>query len=234
MIQKGDPLNLTGKVAVITGAGSGIGLGVAQMLSAYGASVAIVDVSPKSEAAAQELRDAGRDAAFFQCDVTNEQSVIDTVKAIVDRFGRIDILHNNAGVTVRKSIDQLEEKEWDFVLDVGLKGLFLMSKHVIPEMRKVGGGSIVNTGSGWGLKGGDQAAAYCAVKGGIVNVTRAMAIDHGKDNIRVNSINPGDTVTAGQKLGTVGTVGCECAEESHIHVEVKQGESYLDPAKLPE
>ena len=166
MIQKGDPLNLTGKVAVITGAGSGIGLGVAQMLSAYGASVAIVDVSPKSEAAAQELRDAGRDAAFFQ------------------------------GVTVRKTIDQLEEKEWDFVLDVGLKGLFLMSKHVIPEMRKVGGGSIVNTGSGWGLKGGDQAAAYCAVKGGIVNVTRAMAIDHGKDNIRVNSINPGDTVTA--------------------------------------
>ena len=123
MIQKGDPLNLTGKVAVITGAGSGIGLGVAQMLSAYGASVAIVDVSPKSEAAAQELRDAGRDAAFFQCDVTNEQSVIDTVNAIVAKFGRIDILHNNAGVTVRKSIDQLEEKEWDFVLDVGLKGL---------------------------------------------------------------------------------------------------------------
>ena len=177
MIQKSDPLNLTGKVAVITGAGSGIGLGVAQMLSAYGAAVAIVDVSPKAEAAAQELRDAGRNAAFFQCDVTNEQSVIDTVNAIVAKFGRIDILHNNAGVTVRKCIDELSEKEWDFVLDVGLKGLFLMSKHVIPEMRKVGGGSIVNTGSGWGLKGGDQAAAYCAVKGGIVNVTRAMAID---------------------------------------------------------
>ena len=117
------------------------------MLSAYGASVAIVDVSPKAEAAAQELRDA----AFFQCDVTNEQSVIDTVNAIVAKFGRIDILHNNAGVTVRKTIDELAEKEWDFVLDVGLKGLFLMSKHVIPEMRKVGG-SIVNTGSGWGLK----------------------------------------------------------------------------------
>ena len=110
MIQKSDPLNLTGKVAVITGAGSGIGLGVAQMLSAYGAAVAIVDVSPKAEAAAQELRDAGRNAAFFQCDVTNEQSVIDTVNAIVAKFGRIDILHNNAGVTVRKCIDELSEK----------------------------------------------------------------------------------------------------------------------------
>lgn len=196
MLQKKDPLNLTGKVAVITGGGSGIGLGVAQLLSAYGAAVAIVDVSDKAEEAAQEMRDAGRQAAFFKCDVTNEENVIATVKAIVDKFGRIDILHNNAGVTVRKTIADLAEKEWDFVLDVGLKGLFLMSKHVIPEMKKVGGGSIVNTGSGWGLKGGDLAAAYCAVKGGIVNVTRAMAIDHGKDNIRVNSINPGDTVTA--------------------------------------
>lgn len=196
MLQKKDPLNLTGKVAVITGGGSGIGLGVSQLLSAYGAAVAIVDVSDKAEEKAQELRDAGRQAAFFKCDVTNEDSVAATVAAIVEKFGRIDILHNNAGVTVRKTIDELSEKEWDFVLDVGLKGLFLMSKHVIPEMKKVGGGSIVNTGSGWGLKGGDLAAAYCAVKGGIVNVTRAMAIDHGKDNIRVNSINPGDTVTA--------------------------------------
>ena len=196
MIDRKDYLDLSGKVAVITGAGSGIGLGVAQMLSAHGAAVAMIDVSPQAEEKARELRDAGRKAAFFRCDVTDEESVAHTVRAIADKFGRIDILHNNAGVTVRKSIDQLEEKEWDFVMDVGLKGLFLMSKHIIPEMRKVGGGSIVNTGSGWGLKGGEQAAAYCAVKGGIVNVTRAMAIDHGRDNIRVNSINPGDTVTA--------------------------------------
>ena len=139
MLQKSDPLNLTGKVAVVTGGGSGIGLGVAQMLSAYGAKVAIVDVSPKSEESAQEMRDAGREAAFFQCDITNEESVIATVKAIVEKFGRIDILHNNAGVTVRKTIEDLSEKEWDFVLDVGLKGLFLMSKYVIPEMRKLGG-----------------------------------------------------------------------------------------------
>jgi NAD(P)-dependent dehydrogenase (short-subunit alcohol dehydrogenase family) len=195
MFERKDYLDLSGKAAVITGAGSGIGLAVADMLSAYGAAVAIVDVNPAGEEEARKFREAGRNVQFFRCDVTNEQNVKETVEAIVSAFGHIDILHNNAGVTVRKTIENLSEKEWDFVLDVGLKGLFLMSKYVIPEMRKAGGGSIVNTGSGWGLKGGDQAAAYCAVKGGIVNVTRAMAIDHGKDNIRVNSVNPGDTVT---------------------------------------
>lgn len=196
MLEKKDPLNLTGKVAVITGGSSGIGLGVVELLSAYGAKVAMVDVSPKGEEKAQELRNAGREVTFYQCDVTAEAQVESTVHAIVEKYGTIDILHNNAGVTVRKTIADLTEKEWDFVLDVGLKGLFLFSKHVIPVMAAHGGGSIINTGSGWGLKGGDLAAAYCAVKGGIVNVTRAMAIDHGHQNIRVNSICPGDTDTA--------------------------------------
>lgn len=196
MIEKKNPLDLTGKVAVVTGGSSGIGLGVVEILSAYGAKVAMVDISPKGEDKAKELRDAGRDVSFFQCDVTNEAQVESTVAAIVKTYGPITILHNNAGVTVRKTMDQLTEKEWDFVLDVGLKGLFLFSKHVIPVMAAAGGGSIINTGSGWGLKGGDQAVAYCAVKGGIVNVTRAMAIDHGHQKIRVNSVNPGDTDTA--------------------------------------
>ncbi len=208
MLVKKDPLNLTGKVAVITGGSSGIGLGVVELLSAYGAKVAMVDVSPKGEEKAKELCDAGRDVTFYRCDVTNEAQVEETVKGIVEKYGKIDILHNNAGVTVRKTIADLTEKEWDFVLDVGLKGLFLFSKHVIPVMAANGGGSIINTGSGWGLKGGDLAAAYCAVKGGIVNVTRAMAIDHGPQNIRVNSVNPGDTDTAmlrdeGKQTGVV-------------------------------
>ncbi len=195
MLQKKDLLNLDGKVAVITGAAAGIGLGVAQLLSAYGAIVCIVDISPKGEEAAKEIRDAGRKAEFYVCDVTDEESVIAVVKQIKEKYNKIDILHNNAGVTVRKTMPELTEKEWDFVLDIGLKGLFLFSKHIIPVMKENGGGSIINTGSGWGLKGGDKAAAYCAVKGGIVNVTRAMAIDHGKDGIRVNSVNPGDTDT---------------------------------------
>lgn len=208
MLQKKDVLNLSEKVAVITGASSGIGLGVAQLLSAYGASVVILDVSDKGEEAAAEIRAAGREASFYKCDVTDEEQVKQTVDAIVDKYGHIDILHNNAGVMVRKTMPELSEKEWDFVLDVGLKGLFLCSKYIIPVMKKNGGGSIINTGSGWGLKGGDQAVAYCAVKGGIVNVTRAMAIDHGKDNIRVNSVNPGDTDTAmlrdeGRQTGVV-------------------------------
>lgn len=196
MLQKKDFLSLEGKVAVITGAASGIGLGVAQLLSAYGAVVAMLDVNPNGEEEAENIRQEGRVAQFYKCDVTSINEVEATVNSIKESFGRIDILFNNAGVTVRKTVVEIEEKEWDFVLDVGLKGTFLLSKFVIPVMAQSGGGSIINTGSGWGLKGGDQAAAYCAVKGGIVNLTRAMAIDHGPQNIRVNSVNPGDTDTA--------------------------------------
>ena len=196
MLQKKDVLSLEGKVAIITGAASGIGLGTAELLSAYGAAIALVDVSPRGEEEALKLREAGRKAEFFRCDVTNSYDVKSTVEAVYNKFGHIDILFNNAGVTVRKTVVDLEEKEWDFVLGVGLKGTFLFSKYVIPLMAANGGGSIINTGSGWGLKGGDLAAAYCAVKGGIVNLTRAMAIDHGHQKIRVNSVNPGDTDTA--------------------------------------
>ncbi|MCL1808910.1 MAG: SDR family oxidoreductase [Clostridiales bacterium] len=189
-------LSLDGKTAVVTGAASGIGLGAAELLSEYGAKVALVDISPKGELEAERLWGLGREAAYFQCDVRVEEQVMRTVSAICERFGGIDILFNNAGVTVRKTVKDLTEQEWDFVLDVGLKGTFLFSKHAIPKMEARGGGSIINTGSGWGLKGGNLAAAYCAVKGGIVNLTRAMAIDHGPANIRVNSVNPGDTDTA--------------------------------------
>ena len=206
MLHKKDVLNLEGKVAVVTGASSGIGLGTAQLLSAYGAKVALVDVNLKGEEEAAKIQREGRVADFFRCNVTSLEEVKKTVEDIKNKYGRIDILFNNAGVTVRKTVVELEEKEWDFVLGVGLKGTYLMSKFVIPVMAEGGGGSIINTGSGWGLKGGDKAAAYCAVKGGIVNLTRAMAIDHGSQNIRVNSINPGDTDTnmlrdEGRQLG---------------------------------
>ncbi|PIE55924.1 MAG: short-chain dehydrogenase [Desulfobulbus propionicus] len=195
MVDSKNALSLKGKVAVVTGAAAGIGLETSRVLAENGAAVALMDLSDKGEQQAEKLRNEGHDALFYHCNVALLSDVEHAVAAVMKQWGQIDILFNNAGVTVRKTVVDLSEKEWDFVLDVGLKGTFLMSRQVIPIMVQQGGGSIINSGSGWGLKGGDHAAAYCAVKGGIVNLTRAMAIDHGPDNIRVNSVNPGDTDT---------------------------------------
>lgn len=110
-------------------------------------------------------------------------------------FRKIDILLNNAGIIRRKNVIELTEAEWDLILNVNLKAIYLLARHVIPYMIENGGGSIINIGSGWGLKAGPNAAAYCASMGGTVNLTRAMAIDHGKHNIRVNCVCPGDVDT---------------------------------------
>ncbi|HOE56541.1 MAG TPA: SDR family oxidoreductase [Bacillota bacterium] len=207
MSKEKDVLSMKDKVAVVTGGASGIGYATAELLAEYGADVAIVDLNEAAgNKAAGKIADAGGKAVFYKCDVTSSQDCERVVSQVKKKFGRIDILFNNAGVTVRKTVVDLEEREWDFVLDVSLKGAYLMSKYVIPVMAAGGGGSIINTGSGWGIKGGDNAAAYCAAKGGIVNLTRAMAIDHGKQNIRVNSVCPGDTDTPllrdeGRQLG---------------------------------
>lgn len=200
-------LSLDGKVAIVTGAASGIGKAAAELLADYGAKVMILDVSEeKGKEVAEKIRQNNNEAYFYRCDVSNSKDCKKVAEDIKDKFNKIDILFNNAGVTRRKSVVELEEKDWDFVIDVSLKGAYLMSKYVIPIMANGGGGSIINTGSGWGLKGGDDAAAYCAAKGGIVNLTRAMAIDHGKQNIRVNCVCPGDTDTPllrdeGKQLG---------------------------------
>lgn len=189
-------LSLEGKVAIISGGTSGIGLGSAKVLAENGAKVVVLGSNEeKGRAAEKEIRDQGYFAIFKQCDVTSNEQCKEVVEAVEKELGRIDILFNNAGVAVRKTVVDLTEEEWDSVIDVGLKGTYLVSKYVIPVMAKGGGGSIINCGSGWGLKGGNEAAAYCAVKGGIVNMTRAMAIDHGPQNIRVNSVNPGDVDT---------------------------------------
>jgi NAD(P)-dependent dehydrogenase (short-subunit alcohol dehydrogenase family) len=189
-------ISLDGKVAVITGAASGIGRATAGLLAAAGASVALLDIDgPGGEAAATRINDSGGKAQFFHCNVISNFDCKNSVAEISNEFNRIDILFNNAGVIHRKNIIELEEDEWDLAVDVSLKAIFLLSRCVIPKMTEIGGGSIINTGSGWGLKGGPRAAAYCAVKGGVVNLTRAMAIDHGKQGIRVNCVCPGDVDT---------------------------------------
>jgi NAD(P)-dependent dehydrogenase (short-subunit alcohol dehydrogenase family) len=191
-----DLIDLTGKVAVVTGAASGIGHAAAELLAKAGVALALLDVDPeKGEAAARSIRAAGATADFFLCDVSIEQSCREAVESVVDAHGRIDILFNNAGVIVRKNVTSLAGAEWDRALDITLKGVYLMSRFVIPHMAEGGGGSIINTGSGWSLKGGPEAASYCAAKGGVLNLTRAMAIDHGPQNIRVNCVCPGDIDT---------------------------------------
>jgi len=184
--------DLAGKVAIITGGGSGIGLGCVRYLADVGAKVVIIDVNESAgEAACEEID--GK-AVFIRTDVSSSSDCRRAVEEVAQRFGRIDILVNSAGVIRRKNVVDLAEEEWDLVLDVSLKGTYLMSKYVIPVMER-SGGAIVNIGSGWGLKGGPQAAAYCAAKGGVVNLTRAMAIDHGPQKIRVNCVCPGDVDT---------------------------------------
>jgi len=189
-------LSLEGKVAIITGAASGIGLATAKLLAEMGAKVALLDIEEtKGKKAEEKIKKLGRKAKFYCCDVTSILDCKKTTEDVYREFGKIDILFNNAGVTRRKDVVELNEEEWDLVLKVNLKGIYLLSSYVIPHMIKNGGGSIINTGSGWGLKGGSKAAAYCAAKGGVVNLTRAMAIDHGRQNIRVNCVCPGDVDT---------------------------------------
>ena len=188
-------ISLKDKTAVITGGSSGIGAASAGLLARMGASVVILDINlAQGEKTAADIREKGLSAAFYPCNVTDVASVKDAAVFVGKTCQRLDILFNNAGVIVRKSVTDLEESEWDTVIDVSLKGAYLVSKHMIPLMKALGG-SIINTGSGWSLKAGPNAAAYCAAKAGVLNLTRAMAIDYGKYNIRVNCICPGDTDT---------------------------------------
>jgi NAD(P)-dependent dehydrogenase (short-subunit alcohol dehydrogenase family) len=187
---------LEGRVAVITGAASGIGLGVAARLAEAGAKVALLDIDDaQGLEAARHLKDRGLEANYYHCDVTSDADCIGVTEQVMADFGKIDVLFNNAGVAIRKNVLDLIEEEWDLALNVLLKGIFLLSRRVIPHMIAGGGGSIINTGSGWSFTGGPDAVSYCAAKGGVLNLTRAMAIDHGRHNIRVNCVCPGDVDT---------------------------------------
>lgn len=189
--------SLADKIALITGAASGIGRATALLFAGDGAAVAAVDINPAAgQEVVRQITAAGGQAIFIQADVTQAGDCRRAVEETVRAFGRLDILFNNAGIIRRADVLTTTEEEWDRVMAVNVKSIFLMSKYAIPEMVKAGGGVIINTGSGWGLVGGKDAVSYCASKGAVVNMTRAMAIDHGPQNIRVNCVCPGDTNTA--------------------------------------
>ncbi len=187
---------LRSKVAVITGAASGIGRATSLLFAREGASVILVDLNEAAgNGVANEISRTGVQAKFFQADVSHADDCNRVIERVVSEFGRINILFNNAGIIRRTTVVDLTEEDWDRIMAVNVKSVFLMSRLVIPVMTKAGGGSIINTASGWGLTGGAKAAAYCASKGAVVQLTKAMAVDHGPQNIRVNCICPGDTDT---------------------------------------
>jgi NAD(P)-dependent dehydrogenase (short-subunit alcohol dehydrogenase family) len=167
-----------------------------QLFVKEGAEVAIADINDLAgQALAREIQADGGKALFIHCDVTSAEDCRQAVQTTVENLGGLDILFNNAGAIRRADVVETSEDEWDQVMAVNVKSVFLMSKYAVPVMEAAGGGVIINSGSGWGLKGGGKAVSYCAAKGAVVNMTRAMAIDHGPQNIRVNCVCPGDTDT---------------------------------------
>src|SRR6201993_2244084 len=188
---RGRQMKLKDQVAVVTGAGRNIGEEIAKLFAAEGAKVAIVDVDrPRGERVVGAIRGSGGEAELFTADVSKGSDVAALVRAVVERFGRIDILVNNVAISDNKHIFDITEEEWDRVLSVTLKSQFLMAKEVGKQMAAQGGGRIVNIGSTSGFMGRSRAVAYSAAKGGVANLTRAMAAQLAPHKIRVNAIVP--------------------------------------------
>jgi NAD(P)-dependent dehydrogenase (short-subunit alcohol dehydrogenase family) len=189
-------MRLKGKVALITGGTSGIGSATAIRFAKEGAAVTITGRNAeRGEDVVRAIVAAGGEALFVRADVRSAADCRNAVERTLERFGKIDILFNNAGVFHPRTIPDCSEEEWDETIESSLKGAFLMSKYTLPSMIERGSGSIIHTSSGWGILGGNGAAAYCAAKGGLVVMAKAMAIDHGPQGIRVNCVCPGDVLT---------------------------------------
>jgi NAD(P)-dependent dehydrogenase (short-subunit alcohol dehydrogenase family) len=183
---------LAGKVMIVTGAAGGIGAAAAHAASTAGAAVVVADVLDSGEATAAGIREAGGQAEFVACDVSEPEQVSELIRRTVDSFGRIDILVNNAGGgSDRARVHELDVESWDRTVALNLRGPFLCSKFAIPHMLAAGGGAIVNVSSAYGLVGAPETPAYCAAKAGVISLTRALAVDYGSDGLRAIAICPG-------------------------------------------
>jgi NAD(P)-dependent dehydrogenase (short-subunit alcohol dehydrogenase family) len=187
---------LDGKVAIITGAAQGIGLGIAQAMAAAGAAVMVSARNDQlGESVTRELHDRGGRCAYAHADVTSDADVSALVAATVQTFGRLDIVVNNAGVCLVRSVDDSTVEEWDEVMAINVRSIFLTTKHALPHLRQASGGSILNVGSVSSFVGQQGTPAYCASKGAVLMLTKALALDYGPDGIRVNCLCPGITDT---------------------------------------
>lgn len=190
-------MRLEGKIAIVTGAASGIGRGIALRFAKEGVNVVVADVNlDGAKEVAKEIEKLGRKALALKVDVSSSGDVDQMVKTTIEKFGKLDILVNNAGVIVMKPIVDMTEDDWDRVLDVNLKGVFLCTKRAVPEMLKQGKGKIINITSVAGQVGYANSSAYCASKGGIINLTRELALELSPKKINVNAIGPGVIETA--------------------------------------
>lgn len=188
-------MRLKDKVAIVTGAAKGIGWGIATVFAKEGAKVVVVDWDEEAgKKTAAEINGAGGDAIFVKCDVSQEDQVKATIQAALDKYSRIDVLVNNAGIGVYMPVTEATSEDWDRCLGVNLKGVFLFSKYAIPHMQKVGKGAIVNISSVHAYANVNGTSPYAASKGGVTALTRAMAMDY-SPTIRVNAIAPGWVLT---------------------------------------
>jgi len=220
-------MDFGGKVVVITGAGSGIGEACVREVANRNAVVAMVDCKAGAgEKTISELRQKGASVEYFQADVGSRAEVEPLIPKLVARLGGIDVLVNNAGIQRYGSATTVTEEEWDEVLNVNLKSAFLMSKYVIPEMIKRGGGAIVMTGSVQSLAARPNSLAYVVSKHGILGLTRSIALDYGRQNIRANCVLPGaiDTPMLRWSASLDSHPEKVLAESDRLHIRGKMGQ----------
>ena len=185
-------MRMAGKVALISGGARGIGAATARLLAREGAAVVIGDVlEDEGRETEAQIAEAGGQALFVRLDVTREDDWLQAIQTTVATFGRLDVLVNNAGISGRGTVEETSIDAWDRVMAVNAKGVFLGTKLAIPEMRKVGGGSIINISSIYGIVGSETSASYHASKGAVRIFTKAAALQYAGDGIRVNSVHPG-------------------------------------------